>query len=900
MAINITPTNQSLSKQISINPQAILQIEGIQTVFGAQPVLEFTKWDAADVKWDQNGINWDGLSEKPFSKAVIDLSQGTTNNITQQILPDKGGSSSISTVNVQLVDLNNQIARIFSFDNIDEILGKKADFYIGYKQGSFPEDSIPIFRGVVVDFYTEDGIVMISIAHPETLKRQSIYQQFQTELTSELKYQKRTIQDITYQQRNTTLPTLSIEYINAGIFEATYNELLNRVVVTGMSGKKASEISEIINNTQATLNVLVTTVTGNSDTIQTSFSATPLLIDTTVLVIDTEGLLASQDGVTTYVLIEDELMLVNSIDSGVQLTVTRGQEDTIPVTHDDESEVTSVYKLVGNPINTALKLMLSNDDNTYFNSDDIPASVNFVSISESIINSLIFDYYDIQDLTGLVKGDSIRLTGANAGTYTIKNFGVLDNGSYITVNETLTDEIEFVGTFEYISQYNVLPEGLGMLPNQVDVAGHELILSQFPSNFVDYTFFLKDTLDDTKQFIDEQVYFPQGLYTINRSARSSVKLITPPFASDIVPTINTENITNITKLRQRRSIHKYLYNIIRYDYNQDVINDKFLKRDIVVSTDSLERIKTGRKQLKIESRGLVRGASTSLALSQISSRMIDRYKFAPTYFENIEVKYADGFALEVGDVLPFGGLDTKTINLETGVRGAQDTQLFEVINKSLNIKTGQIKLSILSTGFSIDGRNAVVSLSSGCGSNSTTNRIELTRLVDTGEYINESDKWIEFAGEKIRVYKNDYTEDEEVELIGVDPSNNNFLLVASPLSFTPTTQHIVGIPEYDNTSSAVNSDYKLRFAHYTAKASITSVASTQVFDVDDASELLVGSKIVVSSTDYTDDSFGVDAIIDSISVNTVTLEEALSFTPSIGDKVERSDFLDSGAYYAII
>lgn len=110
----------------------------------------------------------------------------------------------------------------------------------------------------------------------------------------------------------------------------------------------------------------------------------------------------------------------------------------------------------------------------------------------------------------------------------------------------------------------------------------------------------------------------------------------------------------------------------------------------------------------------------------------------------------------------------------------------------------------------------------------------------------------------------------------------------------------MGIPEYDNTAAENNSQYKLRFAHFTAKVNITSVTNAQIFNVDNASELLEGSKIVVSSLDYVDDSFGSEATIDNITGSTITLSDALSFTPLVGYKVERSNFLDSGSFYSII
>ena len=811
MAINLTKRNTSLSKQISINPQAILKIEGLDTVFGAQPVLEFIKWDAENVTWDVAGANWDGLFERNDSLAVISLGSGTTNSITNQILPDKGGTTNLSTVNISMVDVGNKVAKLLSFDNITEILGKKADFYIGFKQGSFPEDALPIFRGIITDFYTQDGLVMVTVAHPETLKVQEIYDQYLSPLTANIS-----------------------------------------------------------------------------------------AVDTVIPVAQTEDYFESIDALTSYIKIGDEIMLVGS-KSSTTFTVTRAQFGTIAVTHDDEDDVTSVYELEGKPIPLALKLMLSGEGNEFFLSDDIPKSINYITNTESLANSLIFEYFDIQDLTGLVVGDSIRLTGPNAGIFTIKAFGTLDNGSFITVNESLIEEVEFLTTFEYRSQFNVLPDGLGMQPFQVDIAGHLEIQTIFPSNFTDYRFVLNDTLSDPKEFIDKELYFPQALIAIPRKARSSVKMITPPFTSEILPTLNVSNITNLGKIKQRRSTFKYLYNIYRYNYEKDEVEDKFKAKTILINNKSRDRIKIGKKQLKINSLGLRNNPPTTIALSQIIQRMKDRYSFAPTYLQGIQIKYSDSFNLEVGDVIPFGGLDSQVVNLQTGKRGLEE-KLYEIINKSLNIKTGEIKVDLLETSFNLNTRNAVFSLASFIGSNSTTTSVNIFKApqIDTGEFLNESDKWVQFVGQEVRVRNDDYTNDEVVTFVNIDPANNNNLIVTPALTFTPSLNDIIEIPEYDDTSSSASSIYKLQFSHMTSLQGITSVASDKIFDVADGSEVREGSFIYVHSDDFTRDSFEEEIEVASVVGNTVTLDVDLPFTPLVGDKLQLSNFKDDGFPYSLI
>ena len=809
MAVGLSVTAQSLLKQVGVQPQIVLDIEGVDTLYAAQPVFKTLEWDDANANWD-DGLNWDGTINDPNSVDWISLN-GTTTNITQQIRPDKGSTSSISTVNVAIVDVDGKVSQALSFDSITEILGKKATFSIGFfnEAAVYPQDYQAIFRGIVVDFYTEAGIVMVSLASSESLKRQVFLEKFQ------------------------------------------------------------SEISADIDNSV-----------------------------TTIPVLDTIGIYESQDALTTYIRIDDELMQVLSF-TDTSIEVIRGQLNTLANPH-EVTEFETFYRLQGTPLDLARKIMLSNEGNTFFFSDDIPKSVNFVSITEQIENAIIFDYYNIQEKTGLVIGDSFKLdTASNTGTYTIADFGFLDSGdSYIVANETLVTENEYLGTFEYNSQWNVLPTGLEMIGNEVDIEQFNSIAAAFSSNFVSYDIYIKDSIDDMKEWMDREIFFPQGLFSIPRKARSSVKFIVPPFSSEIVPTLDTNSITNITKIKQRRSVHKYLYNTYVWRYNQDSIEDKFLSGKVVLNNDSIQRIRAGKKQLKIEASGMRSNAATRGVIDNITQRLVDRYSLAPTYIEGVEINYKTGYSLEVGDIVPAMGADTKMIDLQSG--GNSKTQLYEVVNKSLNIKTGKVKISLLSSSFEIQARYAVIGLASYVGSGSTSSRLIIKKVNDTTGLAFSSDQWAGFADNRIRVRNDDYTLDETVTLQGVDPTNKDALLLSPPLSFTPTEDMVIEYPDYDDTSAAIDSNYKLQFGFSTAQTDIINVISDSVIEVSDGSKLVIGSDIYVHSVDYVRSSFRDNREIINIVGNTITLASDLPFTPLIGDLIDGSNYADGGFVYSII
>ena len=226
--------------------------------------------------------------------------------------------------------------------------------------------------------------------------------------------------------------------------------------------------------------------------------------------------------------------------------------------------------------------------------------------------------------------------------------------------------------------------------------------------------------------------------------------------------------------------------------------------------------------------------------------------------------------------------------------------MFEVVNRSINAKDGTVKLSLAQTAFDINARYSVISLASFTGQNSTQNRIEIVKTLDTEEYARESDKWLDFVGEEIRVRSDDYSFDEIAILKEVDPNDTNFLVLKDNLSFIPGQNYIVEPPVYDDTNEEINASYKLQFAHWVAQVEITNVVDSQNFTVNDASKLQVGSTIYIHSDDYSRDSFGTTIKIAQINSNDIILDKPVGFLPVIGDKLENSKFLDDGDPYNLI
>jgi hypothetical protein len=609
-------------------------------------------------------------------------------------------------------------------------------------------------------------------------------------------------------------------------------------------------------------------------------------MQTTIPVNSTAGLLESKDALTSYIRINDEVMQIISIDSATQFTVSRAKLGTFADSHNEDDEVNSVYRLQGSPLDLALKLMHSDGEETFTPSNLVLKSINN--------QRLVIDYFNVQQRTGLVVGDKVEID--TLGQFTITGFEVNQDtdDSSIVVSEPIVDNGNPGLDWSYKSQYNVLNDGLGLNPNQIETQDFINTQTFFSPNFVDYDFRLQETIDNGKEFIDGQIYFPQALVAIPRFGRTSVKFLSPPLSIEQLPTLDTKNITNITKIRQRRSTYKYLYNSVLYRFNQSILEDRFLSIKQTIDGDSVNRIKTGKSILAVDSQGLRRSVLTDNVIDLVSRRFLDRYGQAATYIEKVELLGRDGIAIEVGDVVFFGGESTQYTDFQTGRRNLPVKQ-YEVINKSLNIKTLEPTVTLLDSGFSLIGLYGVFSPASGIGVGSNTNRLILTRLLDVGEFQFERDKWLGLVGAKIRVRSEDYSYDEETNIVDIDPQNPEGLIIDT-LPSPPPIGGIVELAVYDShdDSLEVTQDLKQRYTFNMDESEIDGVTDAQIFTIDDTTRFFSGQRVRVNSDDFTRSS--QDVFIDTLVGSTVTLTQPLDFTPQVGDKIQAAEFINADGY----
>lgn len=594
------------------------------------------------------------------------------------------------------------------------------------------------------------------------------------------------------------------------------------------------------------------------------------------------------DGViiSEYLLIDDELIEVSySFETPTPnyVSYTRGALGTTEATHDIEADVRRVFRIQGNPIDLALQIMLSDTAGTLIFEG---LSVNKIENSRVYFNSP-----DLSDDYGLVVGDIITTYGNAPGNFLtnqpITEIGKENGISYIKTAAPLLDEYTTTITADVNSKYNVLGIGCGMKPRNVDIAQHEAIKALSGFAFPDMDFLIDEEVN-AKDFISKELYYPVGMYSLNRKAQASVGLTLPPIALQETKILGFETITNSTSLVITRSTNQNFYNTVHYKYGYGLLDEKFLRGRITIDETSNSRIKVGTNQMLIESRGFPDTSQVATFLDAQAARFLDRYSLAAESIQ-VEVAYAYGFSIELGDRVQIDGADLGIFFYNQGTRAGQP-KIFEVMGKRLNVKSGKIMLTCLDTVFGIDGRFVTIAPGSRVSSGASLTKLPLVRSQGVADGVSESFKFTDFIGDDILVHNEDWSVQEIGKLEGIGEDR----LTISGLTIIPTEGSTVEAPNYDNASN----NYKVLHGFLSPSVLVTAATDSQTFDVDDASVFFEKASVQIHNADYSNDSFSK---VDSIVGNTITLTTALSFTPIIGDSVSRIGFVsDKGNAYLYI
>jgi hypothetical protein len=814
MAFELSTLARAKADGTNIEPVLVLEIDDIDPICGIGTINRYIRIGDAglliDGSWTIGGL-------AAVAEQIDAISfDGTTTTISQQLMQDKGGTSSISSIAISLIDENGQITEIISPGfTVPDVLGRKARVYLGFQDTAFPEDYFEIFAGVI-DEVSAGGTIIINVAHPETKKRAEILNKVDTNLNGA---------------------------INAAVTSLTLNDV----------------------------------------------SALELPADSGTL--------------ECYLRIDDEVIKYTAFNTTTKVVsgCTRGALGTTAATHADDASVSSIYRLQGSAIDLSLKLMLSGGEDYYATAIDV-GHVMRVDPLTDVDNAIVFSGIDVAARYGIVAGDFITVAGASNGAnnFTLRTITAIettDEGSYVVVDgAALVREVDSAAVASFKSQYNVLGVGAAMGGDEVDVAEFQRIEDFIASSQFDYDFYLKDTVT-LKEFIDTDLLFPSGMFSLPRKGRVSLGLTAPPLALASLPRLTASNVTDPNKARLRRTINKYFYNAVVYKYNEDLLEDRLLSGYITTDEDSRDQIRVGSKALTIEARGVRPSAANDAILRLNSLRFLDRYRFAAEELKT-SVQYGTGVSMEVGDVVLYGDPDLQMPDTKSGSRSFVP-RLFEIVNKSLNIKTGRVDLTLVDTNYLSSGRYGIFGPSSKTGAGSTATQLVIKQSYSTEAGELEKSKWADYIGQAILIHDNAWTTQYESVLRGFSSSNPNIMLIDS-IGASVAEDWIIELPAYPTgTDSSVNEVQKNIHCFFDPSLAVTAGSSGTSFTVStaDAAKVLVGATVLLRNSDWSTISSEVKVATVNTGTGVITVDEDLGFTPTTDYSVELVGFPDSGAAY---
>jgi hypothetical protein len=622
--------------------------------------------------------------------------------------------------------------------------------------------------------------------------------------------------------------------------------------------------------------------------------------DTTINVISTNDFSLPADGgtLTTYILLEDEIIQYTGKTATSFTGCTRGQLGTIAASHQVGSSLEIRYRLIGSLKDLSLKLMLSGLNENYAEEIEI---IGFNTNGSKFIQNAVFVARDdFKRFYGVVAGDSAIVTDdsnlSNNGTFVILDIVESDIGSYILLDTTLITS----GSGAMLalkSKYAVLPKfvGLEMTPDQVDIEEFELKDTQFSAQFFEYDFFIDEQINGS-EFINKEILYPSGAYALPRKAKTSLGLTIPPLAGAEIKKLSEFNVTNPARLQIDRSISKNFYNAVVIKYDKAFAEDKFLRGKIRQSADSTNRIKIANKPLTIEATGVRSETEFDAKFTTLQRRLLERYQYGAESIE-VETQLGTGFDIEIGDTVI---LAAKNLQVTDSTQGSRSflPRLFEVQNKTLNLKGQAVKLSLVDTAYDLNGRYAVISPSSNIDSGSTTTNLRLKDSYGTNlSNVSEGFKWRNLIGSTLRVRNEDYSFDENVTLVSLDPTYENGIIV-SPLSLAPPEGYFVDVTEYPTSSDPeIEALIKAMYCFWNNQATVATGISQTQFTVSPSylPDLAVGYLVKIHDDLYTKES--IETEITDITGVTITVADPLGFFPVADDRIELLGFPDGGKPY---
>lgn len=903
--LQITNVLKNELKNPNVETTLVAIVDGIETLFTNVKIKKPILIGDPDL---YIGDDWviGGYREVPNQKDLLMMS-GSTTKITQKTDPSKGIGTSISQMNLLLLDLNAEITKIVSPGQVvPDIIGRRITIMTGAKETGFPLDYVTIYRGQIQELGAEPNTVLLNLSNTDEKKRVAVLPKVTTVLTDNFDYRSATFQDILYRNREDVVNSVSVTYIAGGtagseVVSLTGPYAIQVQIQNGVS--TASQIRKAIENDDDANQLVEAKITGDSSNGQSIGSAT-LGVDLTASIESASEFITPTDTVETYFICQDELVQYTGKTTNTLTGLTRGQRSSIPAFAETEEKINQVILFRDHGINIALKLMLSQGPTYYIENLKID-KVNQYSFAITRANTVFFENVDVKQKYGITVGDFFTSTGStipanNVVDAVVLEIGLSATGSYIVLSATLTDDPSPAAMVcKFKSKYNVYPIGLGMLPSEVDIAQHEYIRDTFIPVFS--MALPVDEIMDCKDFLEEQIYKTMSCLSVTRNGQSSIVYVIAPLPTTEVPILDLESVENPDALKVRRSINENFINQVQFDYDYDIVNTKFKSHKNLPETADIDRtrIDVGPKPFIISAQGLNTEDDITQFMSESSEKYLNRYKYGAEFIKGIQLAFSVGYALEIGDIVAVDYTALKLSNFDNGTR-AGALKLMEIVNKSFDIRSKQVVIDVVNTAFGFGDRFGVISPATLVDTGSTTTRLAMQKSWSTLPFQLESTKWVGYEGQNIVVRDEEFNFIYKTKIRGFDSLTPQGMII-DPVPTAPQKGWIIEPDEYpDDIDPRVEEFWKIRHAYASPTVVVVAGVSTTQFTVGagDVAKFNVGALVRVHNYAFTIDSPEVK--VKQVTGLTIEVESSLGFVPDNTMFVDLIGFADSQPAYRVV
>jgi hypothetical protein len=171
----------------------------------------------------------------------------------------------------------------------------------------------------------------------------------------------------------------------------------------------------------------------------------------------------------------------------------------------------------------------------------------------------------------------------------------------------------------------------------------------------------------------------------------------------------------------------------------------------------------------------------------------------------MKVTYKKGFRIEVGDIVL---LDADGLNLLNSADGnrSPEPRLLEVINKSLDLRTGAVSLDLVDTSFSTASRYGLIGPASQIKTGISQTKFIIEQWQTNSPYgTSEYLKWTRFVANggtiAVKIRSSNFTtrfaQTTILSIVG------NEITVADALGFTPQAGDMMELADFDSAGTTV-------------------------------------------------------------------------------------------------